>query len=266
MIKFNLTKILSFLEPLRNSMQKKNKLLIIYRHTPLVSAIHERPDWFCYESCFLSLLKSFNRDSLENFDIKLTILFDGDLKSWNENFISSYIDFKNIQFEYQIFHGGSQKDSTWYALDYAAKNYNQGYRYIYFLENDYVHDPSWLIQFAEIIRANIPFDYLSLYDHPDKYEYSQSFHPFHKGLTSRIYTCGDRYWRSAPSTCGSYIVKTDIFEKDFSILKSGLMDHLLFDQLALKERILLTPLPGLATHCMTRFLSPYVNWKLFADK
>lgn len=263
MMKFNFSKVSNFLKALKNLMCKK-KLLIIYRHTPLCSAAHERPTWFSYESCYLSLLSSFNSEALENFDIKLTILFDGDSESWNENFISHCYNIKSIKFDYQIFKGGSQKDSTWYALDYVLKNNNKGYDYIYFLENDYIHHPNWLIQFAEIIKSKIPFDYLSLYDHPDKYEYSHSFHPFHKGLMSKIYTCGDRYWRSAPSTCGSYIVKSEIFEQDFSVLKSGLMDHLLFDQLALKNRILLTPLPGLATHCMTRFLSPLVNWEMFA--
>jgi hypothetical protein len=41
------------------------------------------------------------------------------------------------------------------------------------------------------------------------------------------------------------------------------MDHQMFAELENKGRILLSPIPGLATHCMTNLLSPSIDWERF---
>jgi hypothetical protein len=47
------------------------------------------------------------------------------------------------------------------------------------------------------------------------------------------------------------------------VLKSDLMDHQLFAELEKKGRVVLSPIPGLATHCMVNLLSPGVDWGRF---
>jgi hypothetical protein len=46
-------------------------------------------------------------------------------------------------------------------------------------------------------------------------------------------------------------------------LKSDLMDHEMFAELEKKGRILLTPIPGLSTHCVNNLLSPCVDWEKY---
>jgi hypothetical protein len=136
---------------------------------------------------------------------------------------------------------------------------------VYFLENDYLHDPRWISCLEELINSQIPFDYVSLYDHPDKYLYSDSFHDMHQKLVSKIFFTKTVHWRTTPSSCASFITSMENFRKDIPILKMGLMDHLMFDELGKLGKIMVSPIPSLSTHCMARFLAPCIQWERYFE-
>ena len=93
--------------------------------------------------------------------------------------------------------------------------------------------------------------------HNDKY-----FLPMYDDLVSKIYTTETRHWRTTPSTCGSFIIPKYIFEEDYNDHTSISGDHNKFLHLnELKDRFILTPIPGLSTHCMESLLSPTIDWK-----
>jgi hypothetical protein len=71
---------------------------------------------------------------------------------------------------------------------------------IYFLENDYMHVTGWVDKIFELFQTYTGLDYVSLYDHNDKY-----FLPMYDSLTSKIFTSPSHHWRTTPSTCGSFI-------------------------------------------------------------
>ena len=177
--------------------------------------------------------------------------------------IERYLTVESIQFKLQMYEGGSQRLAGLYMLEQAlGRQYAQG-DFIYLLENDYLHDYDWIYFVNQLITSDVPFDYISLYDHADKYPFRQGFHEMHKNLFSKIYVAGDRHWRTVPSTCYSFIVSAKKFKEDIGILESDLMDHQMFAELENKGRILLSPIPGLATHCMTNLLSPSIDWETF---
>ena len=100
-------------------------------------------------------------------------------------------------------------------------------------------------------------NYVSLYDHNDKY-----FLPMYDNLASKIFTTETRHWRTTPSTCGSYIIPKNIFIEDEDINTGGPGDHDKFLYLnSTKNRFVLTPIPGLSTHCMEGLLSPTIDWQ-----
>ena len=81
-------------------------------------------------------------------------------------------------------------------------------------------------------------------------------------LVSKVFTTTKHHWRTTPSTCGSFIINKKIFEEDYNehITING--DHDKFIYLAqTKNRHILTPIPGLSTHCMEFLLSPTIDWE-----
>jgi hypothetical protein len=130
---------------------------------------------------------------------------------------------------------------------------------IYILENDYLHTPGWVDQIQTLYNEFENLNYVSLYDHNDKY-----FLPMYDDLVSKIWTTSTLHWRLTPSTCGSYITTKKILLEDYDD-QTGVTvpigDHHKWLYLTeTKNRFLLTPIPGLSTHCMEGLLSPTINW------
>ena len=225
------------------------KIHIFYRHYNISgNDFKNRPNWFDYEKCFINLLDTIkDRD-----DVELHVIMDGDVDS---NFITKY---KNYYTLHSI-----QANS-----DY--KSYLETYKYIkgldidnndliYFLENDYLHVSNWVDKVIDLFSTyNLPH-YISLYDHNDKY-----FLNMYEDLVSKIFVTLSHHWRTTPSTCGSYIIKKQILIEDENINTSGPGDHERFiERFNKKQRMVLTPIPGLSTHCMEGLLSPTIDWKKY---
>ena len=253
------------------SIMPAPKLHVLYRHVGgPVNNQADRPTWFSHEKCFKNFIESVSGESQE-IELNIHILFDGNNESLGCNFMGPWFEeFKNsnnennkrLNINLMKFNGGSMVASTHFAYDYAVNNDQINDKdYVYILENDYLHVPNWVGAINELIQSGIYFDYLSLYDHPDKYPNNKAFHIMHRDIQSEVFVTKNRHWRTSPSTCGSFIAQRKILKEDFENLKSGQMDHLLFDQLVGKEkRILLTPMPSLSTHCMVNYLAPIVDW------
>jgi hypothetical protein len=248
----------------------KKKIHIFYRHVHVDKPSQKmRPDWFSFERCFRNLISSIEKSPLR-LKIDLVIMFDGDEKYFQKDFLSSYMNQepnKDINIELFKFLGGSDGRSFHKTLDYALeKNYSDN-DLIYFLENDYLHVFDWIEKLHTLLMSAIPFDYLSLYDHKDKYEYTERFHDSHAGLTSKLYVTEDHHWRTTPSTCASFILSAKTLREDFLILKNGGMDHQFFLILLRdKNRKLLSPVPGLSTHVMSGLMSPLIDWEKISNE
>jgi hypothetical protein len=80
------------------------------------------------------------------------------------------------------------------------------------------------------------------------------------------------HYRTTPSTCGSFLLTKKVFDEDlnfnlnvFSFLKGNTtlpIDHAKFLVLEkVKDRKVLSAIPGLSTHCLNGLMSPTINWK-----
>jgi hypothetical protein len=222
------------------------KIHIFYRHYSIEGNDNRgRPTWFDYEKCFINLL-----DTLKDKDIELHVVMDGDP---NTNFIGKYKDHYTLH----SIKAGSDQSSFFQTWGIAKKIQMEPNDLVYFLENDYMHTPNWVDKIIELFETFKLLHYVSPYDHKDKYFLSQ-----YDDLVSKIFITAHHHWRTTPSTCGSFIITRELFELDYDIHTSVSGDHNKFLQLAEeKNRMVITPIPGLSTHCMEGLMSPTINWE-----
>jgi len=228
------------------------KIHIFYSHYCVEGKGNKlRPEWFDYENCFTNLLNIIkNKDN-----IILNIVMDGKI---DNNWIKKYKEFYN---SYE-FDGGNIEIIT-KSIYKIIKEYKcDDNDLIYILENDYLHVDGWDKKVIELYQTFDGLNYISLYDHNDKYFLQQ-----YDDLASKIITTNSHHWRTTPSTCGSYIVPKHIFDDDYEIQTTIIGDHIKHVYLnEHKERFILTPIPGLSTHCMETLLSPTIDWKQISNK
>ncbi len=222
------------------------KLNIYYRHSSTNNIGRQRPYWFSYENCFKNLLKT-----IEGYNnIKLTLALDGDI---NQDFT------KNYQDKFTLFSTNYQSSLLSYRalLDHIKEQSMESNELIYFLENDYLHVDGWVEKIIELYSTFSNIDYVSLYDHNDKY-----FLPMYDDLVSKVIAAFSHHWRTTPSTCGSFIITRKVFDQDYDIWSTTVGDHNTFLYLnENRSRFVLTPIPGLSTHCMEGLMSPCIDWE-----
>jgi hypothetical protein len=223
------------------------KIHIFYSHYEVTGTDYKyRPNWFDYEKCFVNLL-----DTIEGKDIDLHLVMDGKVENnWIKKYKDRYITHEII--------GGNMRDAGWQMFKLALKlDTIKDNDLIYFLENDYLHVKGWDVKVLDLFQSFEGMNYVSLYDHGDKY-----WHPNYDDLVSKIFCSNTHHWRTMMSTCGSFIVSKKLWKEDCDFHTSLEGDHNKWLAIAKeKGRFLLTPVPGLSTHCMEAFLSPTIDWK-----
>ena len=135
----------------------------------------------------------------------------------------------------------------------------------YFVEDDHLHLPS---QKSYLVAGLQYFDFVSLYDHPDKYQ-SQCY----PGLQRQVLATSAGHFSSSPSTVMTFACKAQTLYRAREILLDPSFtgkelkvprDHQMFVALREEGFTLGTALPGRSTHCERELLSPYVNWGAYA--
>jgi hypothetical protein len=189
-------------------------------------------------------------------NVKITLVYDSSPEDFMTDFIAGYYGNSSYGLNLQLINGGSDRNSFLITLAMIQASQMPNHDLIYLLENDYMHQSGWVSKVFELYNSNIKFDMVSLYDHRDKYD-----SPMYDDLTAKIFYSPSHHWRTAPSTCASFILSRAALQQDMDVLGQGLNDYFFFSKLiGERGRTLLTPLPGLATHSMEGYLSPTVQW------
>tara|TARA_R110000822_G_scaffold127456_7_gene263015 strand:+ start:2273 stop:2956 length:684 start_codon:yes stop_codon:yes gene_type:complete len=226
------------------------KIHIFYRHFDISGTDgRRRPQWFDFEKCFKNLL-----NTIEGTQVNLNVIFDGHVE---KNWIDKY---KDKFTTHEIKAGGDQ--SSFFQTWEIVKNSNiEDNDLIYFLENDYLHLEGWVDKVVELFEKYDLLHYISTYDHNDKYFAN------YDDLVSKIFITDTHHWRTTPSTCGSFIINRKLFDLDYDIHTTVVGDHNKFiDLYNNRQRMVITPIPGLSTHCVDRLLSPTIDWEKINKK
>ena len=225
------------------------RIEVIMRMCPdsrrVLSGDGTRPEWFTKESAFRSVFLT------KDANVFFTVLFDGDPTG---HWINSY------PVTILPFHGGDGDSSFLHLLDHIRGQSYPDNTIVYCLEDDYPHRPGW----ATIVReglsrltpSHMKFDYITLYDHRDKYTYEEMY----KDLTAKLAISQSVHWRTIPSTTNTFITLSKTMKTDVDVfLAYKNRDHEKFLALGRRGRLIGSCIPGYSTHAHVEHLSPHLD-------
>lgn len=214
-----------------------------------------KPDYITNEAC----LKNFCNVFFDNIH-DIVIIADNVSQETND-MIQKYISRDQIQYV-SVGHGAGTFNL---ALDGALKGKDD--EVVYFVENDYLHRQ----QSPKIINEGLSLgaSFVSLYDHPDKYlDPSSGGNPYCEGGAedTRVYLTDSCHWKITNSTTMTFASTVATLKRTELILRKHTNqghypdDFKMFLDLREQNELLVTPLPGFATHGETAWLSPLTDW------
>jgi hypothetical protein len=164
---------------------------------------------------------------------------------------------KKYDFSHRLHYvtAGSSAGSWRIAWDFAMANCKNR---VYFVEDDYLHREDYHIVMQEGLDIA---DYVSLYDHNDKYipasKGGNQFIDDDGGEETKVYRTTSVHWKLTNSTTMTFATE-EIWKK--WTLGTHPHDFQAFLELRAKGRSLITPIPGYSTHCEPKWAAPGINW------
>lgn len=137
---------------------------------------------------------------------------------------------------------------------------------IYFVEEDYLHLTN---SYNVILEGLEHADYVSLYDHPDKYiPYNLGGNPEigdDGAELTKVFLSKSTHWKITNSTTMTFATSVRTLRADYEIWKIGSggripEDYMTFMALRGMGRSLATPIPSYSTHCETKWIAPLIDW------
>lgn len=231
--------------------RKKIEVFVRYCFYSEASFHKDRYKKFSHEKCFHNLMKTADF-SRANFTFFLDTFYHKD----RGHFIQDQNRFPIIEIK-----AGCEAQAFLAQLDYITKQPFSPDTLIYLLEDDYLHRKDWIDILLE--GSTIPgIDYVTLFDHRDKYSDSS-----YKELSSRIFHSESCHWRTTPSTTNTYAMRFETLKKhlrihrEFSMDRKITSDHDKFLKLAKEGAVLISPIPGWSTHVQPEYASPCHEWE-----
>lgn len=213
-----------------------------------------KPSYINNENCLKNCIEVFP-DDLHDWTIIADNVSENTL-----NMIKKYVKLGKI-YNVSI---GNGAGTFRFGLDIAF-NFNDS-DIVYFIENDYLH-----INNSDTIineGLSIGADFVSLYDHPDKYIESDEY--IGGGELTRVFLSHSCHWKLTNSTTMTFATTVKTLKEYIDIIKyytKGTHPHDYDMWLKIRERngTLITPLPSYSTHGETAWLAPLINWKTYAN-
>ena len=138
---------------------------------------------------------------------------------------------------------------------------------VYFIEDDYLHRTGAKQALHEGIDI---VDYVSLYDHIDKYMApSIGGNPLisQEGFDdTSVFLTPHSHWKLANSTTFCFAAKVKTIKEDADVFYNftngqNCEDFPAFRELIGRGRRIATPIPGFSTHCEIQWASPLIDWE-----
>jgi hypothetical protein len=176
-----------------------------------------------------------------------------------DNMLFQYVNNLDIIEHVSVGHGAGTFNI---ALD-EALGYDDN-EIVYFCENDYLHKPGSQKIIEEGLNE-IGADFVSLYDHPDKYIDGANPYVQGGGEMTRVMLSTSSHWKVTNSTTMTFAAKVKTLRKTENVLReytqgSYPRDFDMFISLYNSAHYLVTPIPGYSTHGETAWLTPLIDW------
>jgi hypothetical protein len=212
----------------------------------------DKPDYINNENCLKNAVEVFK-------EANWNIIADN-ISSETNDMIQKYKSQDHIN-HVSVGHGAGTFNL---ALDKALQFPDN--EIIYFIENDYLHKSESQKILEEGFELGASF--VALYDHPDKYlPPSRGGNPYCEGGAedTRVYLTKSTHWKVTNSTTMTFAAKVSTLKRVEPILRKYTQgsypeDFKMFLELREQGELLITPIPGYATHGETAWLSPLTDW------
>jgi hypothetical protein len=150
--------------------------------------------------------------------------------------------------------------------------------FAYMAEDDYLYADDAFTHLESAVESLPEVDYFSLYDHPDLYRRRGDWPPRPR---NPILLSTGRHWRVTDATCMTFGARVGVLQADLGTHRFHTVNKLNYPhdrrmwrtllsplRLALlkKRRLLVTPIPSLATHLQSNVLAPLVDWGSLAEE
>lgn len=239
--------------------RKINNIYIFYRISDNGFKNKIKPDYITKYSCLKNALSVFKGKNvffnvyvdgvIDETDKKIHLLCDS-----RQNTKIIYLDIKSNGFSFRKIY-----EDACLLTDNDL---------VYFLEDDYLHKEESLKMLIDAAECNYT-DYISLYDHPDKYDNNPtSVNQFCKELGEKcnLFKTNTHHWKTTNSTTMTFAAFVDVLKRDKNVFwkhtSTGFpYDFKIFLELNAQNKLLSTPIPSLSTHGETDFLAPFTDWE-----
>ena len=154
-----------------------------------------------------------------------------------------------------------------YAVQYALDNFADSDS-VYFAEDDYIYKKNAPMVIEEGLEIG---DYVSGYDHPDKYidHATGGPNPFISGggEVTRVMISQSCHWKITNSACMTFAAKVGRCREDLEVFKKYCStkhpyDFQMFCELGReKKRKIISCMPSVSTHGETMWLAKLVDWE-----
>lgn len=248
-------------------MPKEALKLDIFYRVSFFESQTPRPDYFSKLLCLRNFMNSFRKvASFATFHL----ICDGSIE---KKFLKIV---KSVGTVTKLPNVGNSL-SFWHALQETIKLPDN--HLVYFVEDDYLHCRDALTKLVEC-HQDIVADYITLYDHPVRYIKNYAGGVDWSLVKNAIYTSKSHHWRTVESTCMTFAAEAKVIKEDIEIFDLYVRqtnkpkDRELFRHLQglgkyksiSPMKVLIGPMPSLATHCHEPWLAPLVNWRKIASQ
>lgn len=253
-----------------------SKLHVMYRSYP-GDKPEVRPAFYKREICQHSLQRAIRYCGGEvGDDWSFTLFYD-----WNSVPIELAQEIRVFGGDVQVIGGLGNKESCKHVYNVATELPSDDW--VYFAEDDYLYPKAAFLGLREAAGLGVA-EYVTLYDHPARYNHmidELGYEPDLPNRVNNIWLTPSADWRPQESTCMTYAGKVGALKEDSELFhhwvdvpgKNAPQDRDLFRHLqglqgyedGSPQRLLIGPLPSLATHCHEPWLALHVDWEMVAN-
>ncbi|WP_294453625.1 hypothetical protein [uncultured Bacteroides sp.] len=213
-----------------------------------------RPKWFTREKCLLNAIKQFPEGKCDWIIIGNCITD------------STYQWLQQVAPFARIIRAEEKNAADSFRLAFNTICNLPDDRLVYMIEDDYVHRDGSLKALQEIFRSG-EADYVTLYDHPDKYGYGADNPYVIGGEKTKVFLTESSHWKYSVSTTMTMAAFVHTFLRDKNVFmrwssNGRLSDSPIFFELKnFHNRKLLLPIPSYSTHSQNPHVAKLIDWE-----
>lgn len=241
------------------AQRKINNFYVFYRISDNGNKNKAKLGFATKKNCLKNALNVFDRANVIIFVDGVTEKTDKDIHELSDGLSNVTVKYINA--------GGDTKSFRVLYENAIILNDND---FVYFLEDDYFHLNGSFESLKDFAEMNYT-DYVTLYDHPDKYDYGCSvINPYCKdfGEKTTIFRTKTHHWKITNSTTMTFGAFVNTLKRDKDIFWDGTdpsvrvtKDFQIFLNLRKNNAFLSSPIPTLSTHGEIKYLAPFIDWE-----